>query len=55
MKIEMSISELNAWFDAQCTRCCLRNCEWQDCSICKKNAKYKEEMKKRGIVIKDED
>ena len=55
MKIEMSISELNAWFDAQCTRCAMRNCEWQDCKICKKNEQYKKIMKEHGIIVKDED
>ncbi len=55
MKIELSISELNSWFDAQCTRCAFKNCEWQDCTVCRKLQKYKEEMKKRGIIIKDDD
>ena len=50
-----SLEELNAWFDACCTRCCVRNCEWQDCSVCQKNQKYKEIMKKMGYEVEEED
>jgi hypothetical protein len=33
----------------------MRNCEWQDCSVCKKNQQYKEVAKKMGYDVEDED
>ena len=49
-----SMDDLRAWFDACCTRCCMRNCEWQNCDVCKKNEKYKEAMRKMGYDIEED-